>query len=229
MRRVPGELPNAARGDKRAPTPSLKASAWSSQCISRVLFDTGVATRIVVLIHLGCSLPNTSCGLPGSSGGLPSNASLHGLAPDGVCRAATVTSDAVGSYSTLSPLPLTTRGRRGGLLSVALSSRFPSPGVTRHPALWSPDFPLGSKPERAPVALGRTEHNLGLRRGKGQAASRSSCRPEASVIWLMRPFSLRRARASSCRARSRDTPSRLPISASDSSSSRSAIRRFSTM
>src|SRR5690606_31818502 len=30
----------------------------------------------------------------------------------------------------------------GGLLSVALSSRSPSPGVTRRPALRSPDFPL---------------------------------------------------------------------------------------
>jgi hypothetical protein len=32
-------------------------------------------------------------------------------------------------------------GRNGGLFSVALSSRSPSPGVTRHPALWSSDFP----------------------------------------------------------------------------------------
>ena len=29
----------------------------------------------------------------------------------------------------------------GGLLSVALSSGFPRPGVTRHPVLWSSDFP----------------------------------------------------------------------------------------
>jgi hypothetical protein len=29
--------------------------------------------------------------------------------------------------------------------SVALSSRSPSPGVTRHPALWSPDFPPGAE------------------------------------------------------------------------------------
>ncbi len=42
--------------------------------------------------------------------------------------------------------------RPGGLFSVALSSRSPSPGVTRHPALWSSDFPpaglVGLAPSR---------------------------------------------------------------------------------
>lgn len=51
----------------------------------------------------------------------------------------------MGSYSTVSPLPRSLFwGRRGGLFSVALSSRSPSPGVTRHPALWSSDFPPAS-------------------------------------------------------------------------------------
>src|SRR6185436_1272019 len=54
---------------------------------------------------------------------------------------------------------------RGGLFSVALSSRFPSPGVTRHPALWSPDFPLRPKLERAPAALGRDDNSLKQRAG----------------------------------------------------------------
>ena len=36
----------------------------------------------------GRSLPTASCGLPRGSGGQPSNASLRGLAPDGVCHAA---------------------------------------------------------------------------------------------------------------------------------------------
>ncbi len=44
-----------------------------------------------------------------------------------------------------------------------------------------------------------------------------------------RSRNLRLARASSCRARSRDTPKRRPISASDNSSSGSAIIRVSTM
>ena len=50
--------------------------------------------------------------------------------------------NAVRSYRTLSPLPANLRTvLAGGLLSVALSLKSPSPGVTRHPALWSPDFP----------------------------------------------------------------------------------------
>ncbi len=52
----------------------------------------------------------------------------------------TVTSRAVRSYRTLSPLPLLKRVI-GGLLSVALVVDFRPPGVTWHSALWSPDFP----------------------------------------------------------------------------------------
>lgn len=52
----------------------------------------------------------------------------------------TVTSRAVRSYRTLSPLPDPLARAIGGLLSVALVVGFP-PGVTWHPALWSPDFP----------------------------------------------------------------------------------------
>ncbi len=55
---------------------------------------------------------------------------LHGLAPGGVCRAATVAGRAVRSYRTLSPLP--DPEGSGGLLSVALSLGSPPPGVTRH-------------------------------------------------------------------------------------------------
>jgi hypothetical protein len=49
---------------------------------------------------------------------------LFCLAPRGVCRAALVARSAVGSYSTLSPLPVPLRAI-GGLLSVALSVRRP--------------------------------------------------------------------------------------------------------
>ena len=58
----------------------------------------------------------------------------------------TVTSCAVRSYRTLSPLPVhptlyKERGAIGGLLSAALSVGSRPPGVTWHSALWSPDFP----------------------------------------------------------------------------------------
>ena len=51
----------------------------------------------------------------------------------------TVTSDAVRSYRTLSPLPAL--ARLGGLLSAALVVGSRRPDVIWHPALWSPDFP----------------------------------------------------------------------------------------
>jgi len=62
---------------------------------------------------------------------------LFDLAPDGVCQSAQLPEQMVSSYLTFSPLPVFT----GGLFSVALSMSFRSPGVTRHPALWSSDFP----------------------------------------------------------------------------------------
>ena len=54
----------------------------------------------------------------------------------------TVASRAVRSYRTLSPLPVLPQAAAiGGLLSVALVVGSRLPGVTWHPALWSPDFP----------------------------------------------------------------------------------------
>jgi len=53
--------------------------------------------------------------------------SLFGLAPGGVFHASFVTKKPVRSYRTFSPLP-----RSGGLFSVALSLRLPSPDVIWH-------------------------------------------------------------------------------------------------
>ena len=69
--------------------------------------------------------------------------SLFGLAPGGVCRAASVAGSAVRSYRTVSPLPRQYTTRRGGLFSVALSLGLPPPDVIRHrlsmePGLSSP-------------------------------------------------------------------------------------------
>jgi len=59
--------------------------------------------------------------------------SLFGLAPGGVFHAFFVTKKPVCSYHTFSPLP-----RSGGLFSVALSLRFPSPDVIWHRVLIEP-------------------------------------------------------------------------------------------
>ena len=66
------------------------------------------------------------------------------LLPVGFTMPWTVTSHAVRSYRTLSPLPSISPKRNnneGGLLSAALSVGSHRPGVTWHLALWSPDFP----------------------------------------------------------------------------------------
>jgi len=97
-----------------------------------------------MVIYLRPLLPAASSNLPG---GVTERAApclkgflLLGLAPGGVCRATPVASRAVSSYLTLSPLPVPLRAI-GGLLSVALVVGLRLPGVTWHPALWSPDFP----------------------------------------------------------------------------------------
>ena len=116
-----------------------------SRSISRVLSRT--------TIHLGRLSPDASCSLPGPGTGRTMGP-LFGLAPSGVYPATAVTSSAVRSYHTFSPLPvtfppiapfcgLTTGGKvTGGIFSVALSVGSRRPGVTWHSTLWSPDFPL---------------------------------------------------------------------------------------
>ena len=56
-----------------------------------------------VTIHLGPTLLPTSCTLPVAM--VQEDRRLFELAPSGVCPAKTVTSLAVGSYPTISPLP----------------------------------------------------------------------------------------------------------------------------
>src|SRR6185503_5361653 len=97
------------------------------------------ASSALAVIPLGRTSPCASCGLPRGSGGQPSNAPVRGLAPDEVCLAVTVTGHAVGSYSTFSPL--LHRGSAGRFVFCGTVSSSHSPGVTRHPALRSPDFP----------------------------------------------------------------------------------------
>ena len=99
-------------------------------------------------IHLGRASPRASSDLPGSPcgpqvRGRSRRASLFGLAPGGVCRAAECCHRRGALLPHRFTLTVSALLRRlGGLLSVALSVGSRPPGVTWHLALWSPDFPL---------------------------------------------------------------------------------------
>ena len=134
--------PCQPRGTRKRRHPGTN-SKKVDRSISRVLSWT--------VIHLGPASPQTSSNLPGSSAG-HAIGSLFGLAPGGVYPATTVASGAVRSYRTFSPLPVPSKEKTGGIFSVALAVATPSPvwppGVTWHPALWSPDFPPAATLEK---------------------------------------------------------------------------------
>ncbi len=129
----------------------------------------------VTVIHLGPSLPTGSSDYPEAAGGAPRT--HYGplplrLAPSGVYHAIPVTGDPVRSYRTLSPLPVGAEAWTGGLLSVALSLRSPSPVVIRHPrpvelGLSSPGTTKARR--RSPILL-RRKHAPG-RMTQGAALS----------------------------------------------------------
>ncbi len=81
---------------------------------------------------------------------------LLGLAPGGVYRAPNVTIRAVRSYRTFSPLPAA--GRR--CVFCGTSQGLPLPAVSRHPALWSSDFPLRSESEATTWPTGQKYSSL---------------------------------------------------------------------
>jgi hypothetical protein len=113
----------------------------------------GLALRIARAV-LRVRILRAASQLSGPAAGRASPTLLFGLAPRGVFRASDVATGAVGSYPTVSPLPVRRLNRpvegfafcrppsailTGGLVSVALSvaelSRIPPPGVTRRVAL----------------------------------------------------------------------------------------------
>ena len=93
-----------------------------------------------VIIHLGQPLLAGSSDLPESVAERAAPPLLFGLAPRGVYPASRVAPAAVRSYRTFSPLP---RERRYLFCGTFREIRFErtSPAVSRHAALWRPDFP----------------------------------------------------------------------------------------
>ena len=60
-----------------------------------------------------------------------------GLAPGGVCRAASLSGHAVGSYPTVSPLPSSLRCQ-----AVCFLLHCPYPAATRDGCIWQPPYPV---------------------------------------------------------------------------------------
>ncbi len=89
-----------------------------------------------------------------------------------------VTTDAVRSYRTVSPLPSPLARRLGGLLSVALSVGSRPPGVTWHPIRRSPDFPPHFVQKCSDCLAG--SHAQDKARGPEAQRSREDSLPEAS-------------------------------------------------
>ena len=97
-----------------------------------------------IAIRLGRALLRGSSNLPGSLTERAAPSPLFGLAPRGVCPASRITPSAVRSYRTFSPLPnsLAAAWRYVfcGTFRKDPFERSP-PAVSRHVALWRPDFP----------------------------------------------------------------------------------------
>ena len=132
----------------------------------------GKPSSVYVIIYLGSGLLQTSSGPPVSIAEQATH--ILDLAPSEVCRAFTVTSKAVVSYTALSPLPF------GGLLSVALSVALLPPAVSRHCVLRSPDFPLyfkrllpgpGKKSQKSSSASSATRISLSSSAVSSETAS----------------------------------------------------------
>src|SRR5438876_7706649 len=123
-----------------------------------------------MVISLGWLSPATSRGLPAAQATRAGSRCLLGLAPTGGYRATPVARRAVGSYPTVSPLPL---DKKGGLFSVALSVASRRPGVTWQSALGSSDFPQHTTPSSMPRPSRPTatrQENYRFRKGEGKSS-----------------------------------------------------------
>src|ERR1700686_628257 len=105
-------------------------------------------------------------------------APLFGLAPHGVCPASRITAAAVRSYRTFSPLP--DSFPPGGIVFCGTfrKTRFEraSPAVSRHVALWRPDFPparLGFPAPASGCPSGRPAFIMGVAVAEGQGDDHS--------------------------------------------------------
>ena len=206
------DRPLDSRGLKRTGAALSVGAEVPKQAVERVRSRTALATRgrreekvsrpvsrvlSWTVIPLGLASPPGSSDLPGSGSGLSHRSPMWSCSGWGLpCRAA-LAPRAVRSCRTVSPLPDPSRAI-GGLFSVALSVGLRRPGVTWHPALWSPDFPrrararrdclAGSPPE---YSRSRTEDRAGAERRERRRVPADPRRTDARAPSL-RPSSARR-------------------------------------
>ena len=111
-RRTQGDVPKRPQARRFAFGPVFtRAACKPSSVLLAVSFATAIdggptrkTCKPATTISLGLLLPATSSSLPACIVRTRLKRTLFGLARGGVCRAVTVTSDAVGSYPTFSPL-----------------------------------------------------------------------------------------------------------------------------
>ena len=144
----------AVRGLKNCQMTCKPGSVTTAEAV-----DDGYSSRMAVANHLKqptrTSVQDRTCCTR-------QRVSLRGLAPDGVYHARSVTSSAVRSYRTFSPLPANPFPASGGLFSVALSLGLPPPGVTRHPDPVEPGLssPFEETKAAATQSSDRAKHTL---------------------------------------------------------------------
>ena len=107
-----------------------------------------------IAIHPDHASLHGSSDLPGSITKRAASPPLFGLAPRGVYPAGRIAPSAVRSYRTISPLPdRVYRSRRYIFCGTFRKNSFERspPAVSRHAALWRPDFPLAFSSQRLSV------------------------------------------------------------------------------
>ena len=132
--------------------PTLPASRLTAlaPCFSRVDRKPGfVRASHATIIYLGRTLLYGSSSLPESQMWRTATPFCLALLRMGFTRLPKSPWAPVSSYLTFSTLPRSHRGPFGGLFSVALSLILRSVGVTDHPVLQSPDFPLATSRQRS--------------------------------------------------------------------------------
>jgi len=146
-------------GKVNAPEVSLRGVGGWSACkprsVRRGLAVYGRAfippCRAWAIIYLGPASPRGSCSLPGARGRRAASRpeglrSCLALLRVGVAWPPALLPAPVVSYTTFSPLP----ARTPAVCLCGPVPGFPRPGVARHPALRSADFPRRANPPRSP-------------------------------------------------------------------------------